>query len=108
MKTFKIIGLIIAVIIVIIALDFGFGYLGVFKTKTVGKAKQNAKTEVYYETQSFVTAKKQEALKFYQEYQNADTDGKKSIKMMVSYSFSDFDENKLDSPLREFIYNCKY
>lgn len=108
MKTRNIILLVIGAIIVLIALDFGFGYLGVFKTKTVGKAQQNAKRDVFEQTQSYVEGKRQEAIKFYKEYLQSDENNKKAIKQIVSHSFANFDENLLNEPLKTFVYNCKY
>jgi hypothetical protein len=108
MKPWKIILLVIAGLAILIALDFGFGYLGVFKTKTVGKARQDAQREVFEQTQSYVEGKRQEALKFYKEYKKADVAERPAIEEMVSHSFANFDEQKLNEPLRSFVYNCKY
>lgn len=98
----------IAIILLFLAIGQGVGWFNVFSTRTLGKAQQNAQTEVYYETQSFVTAKKQAALKYYKEYQKADSTEKEVLKQLISNEFSDFDENKLDNKLQQFIYNCKY
>lgn len=95
-------------IALLVGLSYGFGWIGVHQTKTIGKAKQNADREVFEQTQSYVDAKRQEALKFYKEYQKADESSKIAIKEMVSHSFASFDENKLDGMLRSFIYDCKY
>lgn len=98
----------IIVIAGLIGLSYVFGWIGVHQTKTIGKAKKNAETEVYYETQAFVASKKREALKVYKEYVKADDDDKVAIQEMVAYSFAEFDETKLDGKVRTFIYNCKY
>jgi len=108
MKSLKVIGIIVGILLIFIALDLGFGYVGVFKTKTVGKAQQNAQREVFEETQSFVEGKRQEALKFYKEYISADIEDKAALTEMVSHSFANFDEDKLKEPLKTFVYNCKY
>ena len=109
MKTWKIVLLIIGAIVLLIALDFGFGFLGVFKTKTVGKAQQNVQREVFEQTQSYVEGKRQIALKYYKEYLQADDDSKKALKSIVSQDFANFDEDKyLTGELRNFIHNCKY
>lgn len=109
MKTYKIVLSIIAALVILIALDFGFGYIGVFKTATVGKAQQNAQREVYEQTQSYVGGKRQAALKYYKEYQQADDVGKAALKYIVSQDFADFDEDKyLTGKIRNFIHNCKY
>lgn len=108
MKIWQIVLSIIGGLIILIALDFGFGYIGVFKTKTVGKAQQSARREVFEETQSFVEGKRQEALKFYREYKQADASEKQGIKSMVAHSFANFDEEKLSGEVKTFVKMCKY
>jgi len=99
----------LAVIAGILAFSWGMGWFDVFYTKTVGKAKQNAEREVFEQTQSYVEGKRQEAVKFYQEYNKAKTpQEKEAIKELVRLSFANFDEEKLPERLRIFIYNCKY
>ena len=100
---------IIAALLIVIALDFGFGYLGVFKTKTVGKDFQNAQREVFEQTQSYVEGKRQAALKYYKEYQQANDSQKQSLKRIISKDFANFDEDKyLTGEVRRFIQECKY
>lgn len=108
MKTWKIVLLVFSGLLLLIVLDFGFGFVGVFKTKTVGKAQQNAQREVFEQTQSYVEGKRQEALKFYKEYKDAEPEDRGAIEEMVSHSFANFDEQKLSEPLKSFVYNCKY
>ncbi len=93
---------------IIVGLSYGFGWIGVHQTKTIGKAQKNADREVFEQTQSYVDAKRQEALKMYREYFNSDEEGKKKIKELVSMGFASFDEEKLNSKLRNFVYDCKY
>lgn len=93
----------------IIGLSYGFGWIGVHQTKTIGKAQQNAERTVFEETQSYVEGKRQEALKLYKEYKMCkDEESKEALKMIVSQSFANFDENKLSDELNTFIYQCKY
>lgn len=103
------IGIFFALIMVFTALDYGFGYFGVLKTKTVYKAKQDAKREVFEQTQSYVEAKRQEALKLYKEWNQAESEAeKKMLEEIVAHSFANFDEDKLPNQLKLFVYNCKY
>jgi hypothetical protein len=92
----------------LIGLIYGFGWIGVHQTKTFKKAQKDADREVFEETQSYVEGKRQEALKFYQEYNKAEDNQRSAIKQLVSHSFANFDENKLNEPLKTFIYDCKY
>ena len=110
MKDFlKGVGIVLVLVLVIIGLSYAFGLIGVHQTKTIGKAKQNAETTVFYETQSFVSGKKQEALKLYQEYNNATDDSEReAIRNIVSMSFAEFDESKLNEPIAGFVSDCKY
>ena len=111
MKIWKWILIVIGIIGLIIALSFGTGMLDVFYTKTVGKAKQNVKREVYEETNSFTKAKRMEAIKLYKEYNACKTDeDKKAIEMVASMSFADFDEDKYitDYKLLQWIKQVKY
>ena len=102
------IGITLLVIGGLVGLSYGFGWIGVHQTKTIFKAKENARREVFEQTQSYVEGKRQEALKLYREYQTADETGKAAIKEMVAHSFAQFDENKLDGKVKLFVYNCKY
>ena len=111
MKTYKIILLVILGLALLIGLSFGTGMLDVFYTKTVGKAKQNAKREDYEETNSFTKAKRMEAIKLYKEYNSCETDeDRKAIEIVASMSFSDFDEDKYitDYNLLQWIKGVKY
>ena len=108
MKTWKIVLISIASVILLISLSFAFGWVDVFSTKTVGKAKQNVQREIFEQTQSYVEGKRQEALKYYREYTKSDEDGKQAIKEIVAQSFANFDEEKLNGKVKLFVYNCKY
>lgn len=105
-----IIGISLTLIVIggLIGLSYGVGWIGVHQTKTIRKAQKNAEREVFEQTQSFVEGKRQEALKFYKEYKEADVEGKLAIKQMVSHSFANFDELLLKEPLLTFVYDCKY
>lgn len=88
MKAWLIVLLSLAVLVALIVLSFAMGYLDVFYMKTVGKDKENAKTVVYEESQSYNTGKKQELSKYYYEYIKADTQEKRdAIMKVVKMSF---------------------
>ena len=96
MKTSNIVLLSLLGIVVIIALSFGFGWTGVFYTKTVGKAQQNANRTVFEQTQSYVEAKRQELVKLHHEWVQANEADKLPIEAMIRQSFANFDENKIE------------
>jgi len=102
-----IIGLLI--ITILIGLSYAFGWIGVHQTKTIIKAQENASREVFEQTQSYVEGKRQAALKYYKEYQQADKNQKLGLKNIISQDFANFDEDKyLTGDLRNFIHDCKY
>jgi hypothetical protein len=93
----------------LIGLSYNSGWIGVDQTKTIYKDKENAKREVFEQTQSYVEGKRQSALKYYQEYQKADESQKQGLKSIISQDFANFDEDKyLTGELRNFIHGCKY
>ena len=99
----------IIVIALFIGLSYGFGWIGVHQTKTIGKAYENARREVFEQSQSYVKGMKQEALKCYKEWLSAKTEEeKKAIESIVSHSFAEFDENKLTGKVKNFVIKCKY
>ena len=89
----------------IIALSYGFGWLGVHQTKTIGKAMKNAEREVYEESQSYVEGKRQEALKIFLEFKK-DPTSKTTLCSVVVQSFANFDVKKLHNPARDFVESC--
>lgn len=109
MKTKHIILITIISIFLFIALYFGLGYLGIINTRTIGKAQQNARREVFEQTQSYVEGKRQELIKLYHEWNNANTEDKLAIEVTIRLSFANFDETKIEQPeLNEFLTRIKY
>jgi hypothetical protein len=108
MKTSKIVLLSFVTLLLIIALIFGLGYVGVFHTKTIGKAQQNANREVFEQTQSYVEGKRQELIKDYHEWLNAKSEDKIAIEGIIRQSFANFDEDKyLTGDLYNFLHKIK-
>lgn len=104
-------GILIAVLAIggAIGLSYAFGWIDVHQTKTIFKAKEDAKREVFENTQSYVEGKRQSALKYYKEYKQADENQKRGLKSIISQDFANFDEDKyLTGELRDFIHGCKY
>ena len=109
--TFKIIGIGILVIGLLVGLSYGFGWIGVHQTKTIKKAQQNAERVAYEETNSFTKGKRQEAIKLYKEWKECETEeDKKAIETIVQMDFADFDEDKyITNPkLLNWIKKAKY
>ena len=108
---FKGLALFLTAVILLMGLTYGFGWFGVGYKKTVGKALKNADREVYEETNSFTRGKRQEIIKYYKEWKEAETlEDKKGIETIVSMSLSDFNEDKFikDVVLLSWIKSVKY
>jgi hypothetical protein len=98
----------LAFIILIAGLTLGFGWFGVYATKTVGKAQQNANREVFEQTQSYVEAKRQELVKLHHEWMQASETDKLPIESIIRQSFANFDETKINDPdLYSFLKTIK-
>jgi hypothetical protein len=108
---FKVIGIFLIVVLIGIVTSYGVGLIGVNYTSTVGKAQKNAERVVYEESNSFTKGKKQEAIKYYKEWEEAESiEEKRAIENIVSMSFADFNEDKYitDPKLLSWIKNAKY
>lgn len=108
---FKVIGIVLVAAVLFGGLTYGFGWFGVGYTKTVGKAQQNANREVFEETNSFTKSKRQEVIKYYKEWNEAETiEEKTAIETIASMSLADFDEDRFitDSKLLRWIKTVKY
>jgi len=99
MKTgIKVILCILGLVVLLCGLELATGYFGVFYTKTVGKAQENAKREVYKETQSYNDGMAQELVKIKTEYDQAkDSIDKNALKYRIQHEYANFDEQKLES-----------
>ena len=108
MKTSSVILLSLLGLLIIIGLGFGLGYTDIFYTKTVGKAKENARREVFEQTQSYVEGKRQELLKLHHEWMQSDEKDKLTIESLIRQSFANFDDTKIEDPmLYQFLREIK-
>lgn len=109
MKTIHVILIAVLSISAVIGLSYATGWIKVHQTKTIEKAQQNAEREVFEESQSYVEGKRQAALKYYKEYQQATEEQQEALKNIISQDFANFDEDKyLTGEIRSFIHTCKY
>jgi hypothetical protein len=91
-------------VIGLLALIFLANELEIFGTKFWGVRKENAKREVFEQSQSYVEGKRQELTKYHHEWINADSADKISIEYTIRSSFANFDENQIQSAdLRDFL-----
>lgn len=75
-----------------------------------GVRKENARREVFEQTQSYVEGKRQDLIKYHHEWVNASDDDKVAIEFTIRQSFSQFNEDKylVDQPeLLSFLKTIK-
>lgn len=107
MKTSNVVLLSILGIVVIVALSFGFGWTGVFYTKTVGTAQESANRYKFKHSQSYTDAKYQELVKFHHEWVLATDADKKPIESLIRQDFADFNANDVpNAELYQFLKHC--
>lgn len=100
----------IASIIGLFVLVFTANEFEIFGTRFWGVRKENARREVFEQTQSYVEGKRQELIKLHHEWNKAGADDKIAIEATIRMNFANFDENKIkDFPeLYNFLKQIKY
>ena len=99
------------IIISILGLIFLTNELEIFGIKFWGVRKENARREVFEQTQSYVEGKRQDLLKLHHEYENTSPDGKIALEYTIRQEFSQFSEDKYltdDPVLYNFLKQIKY
>jgi len=103
--TFSVIGVILGLFLLI----FLANEFSIFGTKFWGVRKENARREVYEQTQSYVEGKRQELVKYHHEWIKASSDDRIAIEATIRASFANFDESKIEQPeLYLFLKRVKY
>jgi hypothetical protein len=106
MKNFFIgLAIVLGVILLFSGLALYNGWFGVYYTKTVGKAQQNAERTVFKETQSYNDGMAQQLSKLKLEYETSkDSIDKKAIKYKIVQDYADFNaENLQNEGLRQWL-----
>lgn len=82
----------------------------IFGVKFWGVRKENARREVFEQTQSYVEGKRQELIKLHHEWVEASSDSKKTIEFTIRMNFANFNEDYVkDFPeLYQFLKQIKY
>lgn len=101
--------IVLAIIIGLFGLTFLANEYEIFGIKFWGVRKENAKREVFEQTQSYVEGKRQELTKYRLEYQRTkDPVEKEAIRQTVVTSFANLDYTKLPPDLQSFLNDLKY
>lgn len=109
MTILKGLGIFFGVVLFIFLMSFIGNSIGLFNIRFWGVKKENAKREVFEQTQSYVEGKRQELLKLYREYNQAESqEEKQAIKVVVQQSFANVEDSKFEEPLYSFVREMKY
>lgn len=100
---------VIIVVIGVFALIFLANEFQIFGTRFWGVRVENARREVYEQSQSYVEGKRQELIKLHHEWIKAGADDKSTIESVIRMNFANFDENLIKEPeLYSFLKKIKY
>lgn len=88
--------------VVVLAIVFVLNVLGLVSFRFFAPKYENARREVYENTQSYVEAKRQAITKYYNEYRKALPADKLSIRAIVLQEFANFDTEKLTTKQQEW------
>ena len=108
MPMLKNIGWGLLIVVLLTGVSFGLRYAGLMQFELFAPQLEDAKREVFENSQGYIEGKRQEAVKYRLEYMRADSTSKQAIKMTIVQSFANFDESKLSPELQAFIHKMKY
>lgn len=81
----------------------------IFGVRYWGVRKEDARREVFEQTQSYVEGKRQELVKLHHEWGKASKEDKPAIEATIRHSFSNFDPEKIQQQeLRNFLEKILY
>lgn len=105
----KIFGMSVGAFVLMIALIFVLGAVGVAYKKLYKPMHENIEREVFEETQSFVHGKIQDLAKYKREYDATDDMiERQAIQELINQQFAQFDSSKVKDPnLRNFLVNAR-
>lgn len=92
------------------ALIFVINEFAIFGIKFWGVRQENARREVFEQTQSYVEGKRQDLIKYHHEWVKASPEDKLAIESVIRQQFSQFSEDKYlqdDPSLYAFLKDIK-
>jgi len=98
-------------IICFFALIFTINEFNIFGIKFWGVRTENARREVFEQTQSYVEGKRQDLIKYHHEWNKASPDDKIAIETVIRQQFANFNEDRYlnEQPeLQSFLKTVKY
>jgi hypothetical protein len=104
----RIVGYVILSLVCVFALSFAGHSIGLFNLKFWAPKYEEAKREVFEETQSFTHGKIGHINRLRLEYESTESEGrKKALRTMILNEVSVLEEENLPSELRSFINRLK-
>ena len=99
---------IVGAFLALFALIFVVNEFQIFGIKFWGVRTENAKREVFEQTQSYVEGKRQELIKYHHEWMNTPEDGRLALEAVIRQSFANLDASKITDPdLYDFLRRIK-
>lgn len=103
------VGWFFGILLLVVILSQVGNAVGLWNIQFWGVKKEDAKREVFEQTQSYVESKRQDLLKLYTEYNKAETDQERAaIKYVVQEQFANVDDTKFEGRLYDFLIRMKY
>ena len=95
-------------VLLIIGLTFVSNEFEIFGTRFWGVRQENARREVFEQSQSYVEGKRQELSKLELEYKTEkDPDAKEALRQSILQRFANFDDTKLDNQSYQFLQSLR-
>ena len=96
--------IVVVALIGLVALTFFFDAMGIAEVKIFGVKKENARREVFEQTQSYVDGKRQDLLRWKLQYETEkDTVARKALRYTILHSMVGLDESTLSPSLQTFL-----
>lgn len=94
----------ISIFIGVLCIVFVFGLFNLGWMKFFNPKIENVHREVFENTQSYTHGKIQDLAKYFDEYNNADLNGKEAVRQIIIMRFAEFDESKINAKkLKNFL-----
>jgi hypothetical protein len=105
----KLISMWVGGFVLFFALILGLDYSSLIWESFIGPKRENIRRQIFEETKSYNQGMQQELIDLMHQYNMAkDKQDKKAIMNTVRIKFSDYNEDRLSSELRDFLKKCKY
>ena len=102
-------GIVLIVVILLVIIGFVVDAMVLDWTSYIGPKRENIRREIYEETKSYNEGKEQDLVRYRLQYLQADTEDKKAaLASTIRMMFADYDYEKLNPELQEFLKSILY